>query len=116
MQTEIELLLFVNVAVYSSLIVGLTQRRRWSSMSGPADLATMFSQLELALKKRFPDLPEGFTIREGLSKVRSLGLDLSWDKIESALEGYEAHRYGDEPLPTATQPELRKLVKELGSW
>lgn len=116
MQTEIELLLVVNAAVYLSLTAGLIQRRRWSSMIGQEDLTAMFGQLELALKKRFPDLPEGFTIREGISRVRTLGLDLRWDRIESALEGYEAHRYGEEPLPSTAQPELMKLVRELRSW
>jgi len=115
MQIEIELLLFANVLVYSSIIVGLVQWRR-RPVSGPVDLNAMFRQLEPALERRFPDLPEGYTIREGLSRARSLGLDLRWEKIENALEGYEAYRYGDGSLPSSAQPELEKLVRRLTSW
>ena len=75
----------------------------------------VFNQLELALRKRFPDLPKGFTLREGLYKVRALEPALGWDQIGRSLEGYEAYRYGGEPIPSGEHPELMKLIRKLRS-
>jgi len=110
------ILILVNLIVYASVAAGLIEgRRRSATIVGGQE--AIFRQLESVLKKRFPDLPEGFTMREGLSRVKSLGLDLSWDPLERALEGYEAYRYGGGPAPSGTQPELARLIRRLGrAW
>ena len=109
------LLIPVNVVVYASIAVGVIQGRRRRATVRPAGADSTFIQLESALNKRFPDLPEGFTIREGLSRARSLEPDLGWDRIEKSLEGYEAYRYGGDLAPSGEQPELVKLIRKLRS-
>jgi len=103
----------VNAAAYASIAAGVIQGRRRRRTTGPADEDAAFSQLESALIRRFPDLPEGFTMREGLSRVRSLEPGLGWDGIERSLESYEAYRYGGGPAPSGEQPDLTKLVRRL---
>lgn len=109
------ILIALNVAVYASIALGVVQSRRRRSTTRLADTKTAFSQLESALTKRFPDLPEGFTMREGLSRARSLDPGLGWDQIEESLEGYEAYRYGGDAAPSGEQPELTRLIRELRS-
>ena len=78
---------------------------------GSADL---FRQLEASLKRRFPDLPPGFTWREGLACARRLDLRLDWAEIDAAADRYEAFRYGGaKPEPPDT--EVIKLVRSLRS-
>jgi hypothetical protein len=109
------LLILVNVAVYASIGVGVIHGRRRQKIIRPAGADTAFNQLESALNKRFPDLPQGFTMREGLSRAKSLEPDLSWDRIQRSLEGYEAYRYGGDQAPSGEQPELAKLIRKLRS-
>ena len=103
----------LNIIIYASIAIGLIQaRRRKAKSSGEG---TTFGQLESAMVKRFPDMPVGFTMREGLQRAKSAEPDLGWDQIEASLDGYEAFRYGGGPLPPADQPELAKLVHRLRS-
>lgn len=88
--------------------------RRGAERVDPASLDEAFREIELALEKRFPDLPEGFTLKEGLSRARTTEPGLRWDDIDAALGAYEAHRYGDLPVSQAPQPELKRLIIELG--
>jgi hypothetical protein len=116
MQTETALLA-ANVAVYASVALGLFMGGRRRKAPPAAGDDAMFNQIESALQRRLPRLPDGFTMREGLSSVRSIEPDLAWDQIEKSLEGYEAYRYGGGPPPSGERPELAKLIQRLrGSW
>ena len=106
-------LVSANVMFYASIAIGLVQAGRRKSKT--AGVGTTFSQLESAMVRRFPDMPVGFTMREGLRRARSVEPDLGWDQIEVSLDGYEAFRYGGGPSPPAEQPELAKLVRRLRS-
>lgn len=103
----------LNIVIYTSIVVGVIQARRRKLKPGGKE--TTFTQLEAAMVKRFPDMPVGFTMREGLQRARSVEPDLGWDQIEKSLDGYEAFRYGGGPLPPVEQPELAKLVRRLRS-
>lgn len=76
------------------------------------DSVALFGLLESSLERKFPDLPPGFTWREGLAMAQRLRLDLDWSAIDAAAERYEAFRYGGAP-PEPPQPELVKLVRSL---
>jgi len=109
-------LLLANVVVYSTLLAGLIQARR-RARRGAATLDAAFRQLEVVLQKRFPDLPEGHTLREALFRAKSLEPDVRWEPIERSLRDYEEHRYGDRMVSQVPDPELTKLTNELrGSW
>jgi hypothetical protein len=102
----------LNVAVYLSLAAAVVQ---WSRQRTPrpADAPGAFRLLELGLKRAFPDLPQGFTLREGLSRARLAGLDMSWEDIDRTVADYEAYRFGAEGAPSLPQPELMRLVRAL---
>jgi len=116
MQLDLLLLLALNVAAFASLAVGLAfWLKERPSGGSPRDVAAAFGMLELALRKAFPDLPQGFTWREGIAEARKRGVRLNWTALDGALRSYEAYRYGQEPAPAASpQPDLLKLLKVLG--
>jgi hypothetical protein len=105
-------LVVLNVAAYGSLATGVLQARRQRN-SGETDAAGAFPLLAVSLRKAFPELPTGFTWREGISVAKGLGLNLRWDEIDRALEEYEAFRYGGRPAPQQLQPEVMRLVEML---
>ena len=104
--------IILNVAVYVSLGAGLLQLRRQRPPSA-SDTQSAFRLLASGLRRAFPDLPTGFTLREGLSRARLAGLNLRWDEIDQGLADYEAYRYGDGSAPDLPQSELMKLVRML---
>lgn len=109
-------LIFLNVAAYGSLVAALAVWRR-RRVPKPADARAAFRLLETALKRAFPDLPDGFTWREGMDMAKKKGLDVSWEEIDETLRSYEAYRYGGSPSLEPMLPEVLKLVKALGvSW
>jgi hypothetical protein len=110
---DLDSLLLLNAAAYGSLAVALAV---WRARRGamPADTRAAFGLLESALRHAFPDLPEGFTWREGLGMAKTKGLDIRWDEIDESLRRYEAYRYGQGPPLEPPRPEMLKLVKALG--
>ncbi|MDA4134351.1 MAG: hypothetical protein OK441_02135, partial [Thaumarchaeota archaeon] len=79
----------------------------------PTDAAAAFRLLEDALRRSFPDLPYGFTLREGLARARLAHFSLRWEDIDRTVAKYETFRYGGGPIPTLPQPEVMRLVKVL---
>ena len=112
MDTETIGAVILNAAVYLSLAAGVVQ---WSRQRTPrpADAPGAFHLLEVGLKRAFPDLPEGFTLREGLSRAKLAGFQVSWDDIDRTVADYEAYRFGGEASPSLPQPELMRLVRAL---
>ena len=112
----IDLLLALNAAVYLSLVAGLIARRRPPTPASE-DIRSAFVLLDGALRKAFPDLPEGFTWREGMTKAKKKGLQLDWKELDKTLRSYEAYRYGGADEPKSSQSELLRLVRALrSSW
>jgi hypothetical protein len=102
----------LNTFAYASLAIGLIQWRR-QALPLPADSVTAFGLLETNLRRAFPDINEGFTWREAISRARNLKADIEWDKIEQDLKVYEAYRYGDGPVPPSPGNEFLRLLKTL---
>ena len=104
MDTETALLA-LNGVVYASLAAGLVlvMKGRRSAPRG----RTPIDSLTEAMKMRFPDLPPGFTLREGLARAQQLRLDLDWKGVESSLSAYEQQRYGSGEV--SQYPELVDL-------
>ena len=102
----------LNAFAYVSLAIGLVQWRR-QRLTLPADPVAAFRLLEVNLKRAFPDISEGFTWREAISRARNLKADIEWDKIEKDVNGYEAYRYGDGPVPPTPGNEFLVLLKSL---
>ena len=116
MQLDLLLLVVLNGAVYASLVAGLAFWLKERPHRGrPRDVASAFGMLDLAFRRAFPDLPQGFTWREGIAEARRKGVRLNWAAIDTTLRSYEAYRYGEGPAPAvAPQPDLLKLLKVLG--
>jgi len=104
-----ELLIALNVVVYASFVAGLVVFVR-----SPRQLqAVSFRTLGDLLRSSFPDLPAGFTLREGLARARQAQPGLDWDAIDRELGTYEGYRYGGLPDSGSTGPALSALVSSL---
>src|SRR3989475_12217844 len=88
------LLIPLDILIYLSLILGVFKARRGAATPRVEDPVLAFALLEKSLQKAFPDLPEGFTLREALSLAERLRLKVDWGRVQLALERYEAFRYG----------------------
>jgi len=106
---ETDLLLALDVLVYCSVIAGAVMLRRFSRSMEEIS----FRALGDLLRARFPDLPSGFTLREGLAKAREAEPGLDWSGIDQALESYEGYRYGGLPESASTPPVLSNLITAL---
>lgn len=111
MNLDYEILL--NVLVYGALAGGILAWRAQQSLPKPRSLEEAFEMLEHALRHVFPDMKDGFTWREELSRARSLRPDLGWSSIEQDLNAYETYKYGTQPPPKMFGVEFLKLVKAL---
>jgi hypothetical protein len=110
MQVE---LLVLNGIVFSTLGIGLAIRLR-RKPPGPEALGAIYRRVGYALSKRFPDLPQGFTLREGLARAHSSSPGINWTSLEMELGSYEAFRFGGGDEPSGPTIETSKLLKVLG--
>jgi len=106
-------LLFVNIVIYVIFFVGL-----WKNWRRPVVKATTlrdaFELLESSIHKAFPDLPEGFTWGEAISRARGLELKkIDWYELERELRKYESQRYGGQVVTKFSIREILKLVMYL---
>jgi hypothetical protein len=106
-------LLVLNMIVFSALALGLAVRMRRKSR-GPEEVGAIYRRLGFTLTKKFPDLPPGFTWREGLERARPTSPGIDWALLENELGSYEAFRYGGGSEPTVLKGETLKLLRVLG--
>ncbi|MBI2649093.1 MAG: hypothetical protein HYU03_00760 [Thaumarchaeota archaeon] len=111
-QTLLYGLLFANAALYALLILGIFKKR--GSGLEASSVAEAFLLLEAALKKKFPDMPAGFTWREAMGRIRDMNPRLDWKSLEGVLKGYEAYRYGGFELSYTDPGEVLRLASVLG--
>lgn len=111
MELDYEILL--NAAAYAALAAGILTWRRQRVLPKPGSPEEAFAMLERALRHAFPDLKEGLTWREQLSRAKSLDAELGWGSIEKDLDAYETYRYGKGSPPEMVGPEFLKLVRFL---
>lgn len=102
----------VNVVAYASLAGAVIQWNR-QKVPKPVDGVGAFHLLDSALRRSFPDLPMGFTLREGVSRAKVAGLSVGWESIDQKLAEYEAFRFGGGSAPSLPLPEVMRLVKAL---
>lgn len=105
-------LLIANALFYALLILGLFKRR--SSRPVVSNVAEAFALLETALKESLPDLHEGFTWREAISRVEGISPEVNWESLQNVLKGYEAFRYGGFELVYTDPGEVLRLASALG--
>jgi hypothetical protein len=84
----------------------LRRPSRWSDEKS-------FRALGEVLRARFPDLPSGFTLREGLAKARVAEPGLDWGEIDKELVSYEGYRYGGLPETGGPQEAISLLISAL---
>ncbi len=106
---ESEILVALNLLAYLTAAAGVAVLVRTHAIVRDRT----FGELGAVLRGRFPELPEGFTLREGLAKAEDFVPGLDWSAIYRALDAYEGNRYGGLPEPTASQPVLAGLVAAL---
>jgi hypothetical protein len=82
-----------NVAVYAAAAGGLIRavKRRHLRIT---NIEEAFAILEKSLEASYPELPEGFTWSEVVTRLKSSSINLDWSDVERTLRQYEAYRYG----------------------
>ncbi len=106
---ETQALVAADLLVYASLAAGLVLL-----LKPPRSVqADSFFALGEVLKATFPDLPAGFTLREGLSRARQAVPGLDWNEIDRELQAYEGYRYGGLPGSGAPGPVISELTSAL---
>jgi hypothetical protein len=100
------------LVVYALFIGGLVRARRHRVPKEPT-VEQAFQILESALKKAFPDLPEGYTWREIVRRLKPYHLDLDWWEIENTFRKYEDYRYGGIEYKNANAKAIIELAMSL---
>ncbi len=89
-------------------------RARRARRTRVKDISEAFAILEKSLHNAFPDLPEGFTWKEVVSRLKSLGITkLDWWEIENTLKKYEAFRYGGIEYSNINVQSILRLANSL---
>ncbi|MGI0079554.1 MAG: hypothetical protein ACRECH_08015 [Nitrososphaerales archaeon] len=101
-----------NVALYVALIVGYVARRQQRILH-ITNLREAFNFLEKRLKRAFPDLREGFTWNEAITKVRPLYSKADWVELDGVLRKYQAYRYAGEDPGDVRIDSIVKLAMAL---
>ncbi len=105
---EVELLAALDVVVFSSLVLGIVVLLRTPRLT-----ENSFQTLGRILRESFPELPVGFTLREGLARAREARPELDWVEIDRELHAYEDYRYGGMPETNSSVPALSGLISAL---
>lgn len=99
------------VIVVECIFAGLSLLRREPELPTDVSLEQAFDELELSIKQSYPTLPEGYTWKEVLLKLkRDYGKQstIDWPEIEDTLKRYESFRYGGIKFESGdTRPILR---------
>ena len=106
-------LIGINVVVYALLAIAII-RIRYFSKPEISNTIEAFQFLEVALREKFPDLPEGFTWGDAMSRVKKMNLNVDWGRLETALIDYESYRYGGSQPSSADPREVLRLAGLLG--
>jgi hypothetical protein len=103
-------LIAVNVILYGLMLLGYVRGRKGAGSPGTSPTEA-FAFLESSFKSRFPNVREGFTWSEVISKAKSdnPSMDVNWRRIETAVDAYEAYRYGQTNKLDFDAEEIVKL-------
>jgi hypothetical protein len=115
MLSEIEYALTALI-VLEYVLLPISLLRSKSKFPENLTLEGAFNILESSIKRKYPELPVGFTWREAMAKIRSSSQgyrNLDWGEIESTLKKYEAFRYGGSNYPEADIRSVLKLSRVL---
>jgi hypothetical protein len=106
-------LVALNLVLYSMLIFGYARTKRPLAIPDIQSANEVFAFLENSFKATFPEIQDGFTWPELISKAKSTALasPIDWRKVQAAVSDYEASRYGQKSEPTDfASRELLKLA------
>lgn len=83
----------IDIALFAALILGYSTIRKRKPLR-ITDLRQAFDFLEKRLQQAFPDMREGFTWIEAMSRVKTLCNREDWKEVDEVLQKYQAYRYG----------------------
>jgi len=105
-------LVLANIVVYLLAVAGVVRAMLRKTVH-VGSVEDAFAVLEKALRASYPDLPEGFTWNEVLTRLKSSKQDLSWREIDQTLRKYEAYRYGGVACPDINVSAVLRLAQSL---
>src|SRR5579872_3021102 len=97
----------INVVLYGMMVVGFLRGRVFARMPKVRSAGEAFAFLEGSFKARFPEVRDGFTWSEAISKAKKTNSSsiVDWKKVEAAVNEYEAYRYGQRNEPSNVETE-----------
>ncbi len=105
------LLVVFNVALYAAMIFGYMTIRKQPALR-ITSLREAFEFLERRLKRAFPDLRDGFTWNEAITRMKPLYGNVDWVEVGGVFQKYEAYRYGGvEPGDVQIEPIVKLAMK-----
>jgi hypothetical protein len=115
MLSEIDYALIALIVLeYALLPISLVRSK--SKFPENLSLEEAFETLESTIKRKYPELHEGFTWKEAMAKIKSSSQGyrkLDWSEIESTLKKYEEFRYGGLNYPQVNIRSVLKLSRVL---
>jgi hypothetical protein len=105
-------LIAANMVAYVLIILALLKGRT-KRFPENVTLEQAFRILEASLKESFPELPEGYTWKEIITKLRSTRMNIDWWEVEDTLKKYEAHRYGGFDFKNPDPHSVLRIAQQL---
>src|SRR5437667_10929646 len=81
-----------NMIAYGLLIFSVV-RGKYFSKPEISNTIEAFQLLEMAVRERFPDLPERFTWGDAMSRLKQMNLDIDWVVLQVAMNEYMSYRF-----------------------
>lgn len=82
-----------DIVLYAALVISYAATRK-QPLLRITNLREAFGFLEKRLKRAFPDLRDGFTWNEVITRVRPMYDNVDWVEVDKVLQKYESYRYG----------------------
>lgn len=102
--------------VAECLVAALLFLRKEPDVPAHISLHEAFNALDLSIKQSYPDLPQGYTWKEILIRIKTdyqHQQKTDWTDVEDTLKRYESFRYGGVQFENEDSRPILRLARML---
>ena len=106
----------IAVIVAECLAAALLFLRKESDVPADISLDEAFNVLDISIKQSYPDLPQGYTWKEILNRIKidhQYQSKTDWFDVEDTLKRYESFRYGGIQFENEDSRPILRLARML---